>query len=167
MLLCRCSATESGTIEIIEYKKGDMHMQRFLTAFFLFLILLTACGTTTSAYPYPDPSAFQYIGRKYVLITLYADPVLPENAPYIFFNGSDLNGKAYCNLYSGPYTGDGAALKPGAIAMTEMACADPTLMLLDSTYFAALNEVTSMSLDGTTLTLSNAAGTTVLVYNEE
>ena len=114
-------------------------MQRFLTAFFLFLILLTACGTTTSAYPYPDPSAFQYIGRKYVLITLYADPVLPENAPYIFFNGSDLNGKAYCNLYSGPYTGDGAAL----------------------------NEVTSMSLDSTTLTLSNAAGTTVLVYNEE
>lgn len=147
-------------------KKVGMSMYRRFTAFVFFLVLLCACGTNASAYPYPDPNAFQYIGRDYVLVTLYADPVLPENAPHIMFNGSELNGKAYCNLYSGPYSGDGAALKPGSIAMTEMACADPTLMLLDSTYFAALNEVTSMVLDGTTLTLSNAAGTTVLVYNE-
>ena len=52
------------------------------------------------------------------------------------------------------------------IAMTEMACADPTLMLLDTRYFAALNEVTSMSLDGTTLTLANTDGTAVVVYLE-
>ena len=132
------------------------------------LFALAACSTAGNGYPYPypDPTSFQYIGRDYTLQTLYGDAVLPENAPHISFNGSELSGKGYCNLYSGPYTGDGTALTPGTIAMTEMACADPTLMLLDTRYFAALNEVTSMTLDGTTLTLANTDGTAVLVYAE-
>ena len=140
-----------------------------LLSVLVLLVALAACSTAGNGYPYPypDPSSFQYIGRDYTLQTLYADAVLPENAPHITFDGSELRGKGYCNLYSGPYTGDGAALIPGNIAMTEMACADPTLMLLDTSYFAALNEVTSMTLDGTMLTLSNAAGTVVLVYTEK
>ena len=146
---------------------SQMQFFRLLLSIIALLGTLSACSSSANAYPYPDPEQFQYIGRNYVLHTLYEDAVLPENAPHIMFNGSDLNGKGYCNLYSGPYTGDGAALTPGSIAMTEMACADPTLMLLDMRYFAALNEVTSMSLDGKELTLANAAGTTVLVYTEQ
>jgi hypothetical protein len=40
-------------------------------------------------------------------------------------------------------------------------------MLLDTRYFAALNEVASMNLDGKELTLSNAAGIVVLGYTEQ
>ncbi len=144
-----------------------MHIRHQFVGLVFLLLLLGSCGNSASGYPYPDPNAFQYIGRNYVLKTLYEDPVLPKNAPHIMFNGSELNGKGYCNLYSGPYTGDGALLKPGSIAVTEMSCNDPNLMILDVRYFAALNEVTSMSIDGTLLTLSNTAGTTVLVYTEK
>lgn len=139
--------------------------RRILRIFMLFSTL-AACSNTGTGYPYPDPDALQYLGRDYVLTTLYEDPVLPENAPHIMFNGSELNGKAFCNLYSGPYTGDGTVLKPGSIAKTEMACVDPTLMLLDMRYFAALEEVAGMQRDGTKLSLSNADGTVVLVYAE-
>jgi heat shock protein HslJ len=144
-----------------------MKLFRQLLTIFVMLGILSGCSSSGNGYPYPDPGAFQYIGRTYVLHTLYEDAVLPENAPYIVFNGSELSGKGYCNLYSGPYSGDGATLKPGSIAVTEMACADPTLMLLDTRYFAALNEVASMNLDGKELTLSNAAGIVVLGYTEQ
>ena len=143
-----------------------MQIFRRILSVIALLCTLAACSNAGSAYPYPDPGAFQYIGRDYILTMLYEDPVLPENAPHIMFNGSELNGKGYCNLYSGPYTGDGTVLKPGTIAKTEMACADPTLMFLDTRYFTALSEVASMHLDGTKLSLSNADGTVVLIYAE-
>lgn len=131
--------------------------------------LIAACAANTggNAYPYPGPDAYQHIGRDYVLIKLYGDDVLPDHAPTIRFNGSDLGGKGYCNQYSGPYTGDAPALVPGQIAMTEMACDDPTLMLLDNRYMAALAEVKTMELANKTLTLKNADGTAVLVYLQQ
>jgi heat shock protein HslJ len=139
-----------------------------LSVFLLSIFVLAACTSGGDAgYPYPGPTTYDHVGRTYVLTTIYGDAVLPDNAPTIMFNGSDLSGKGYCNQYSGPYTGDAPALVPGQIAMTEMACADPTLMLLDSRYMTALAEVRSLRLDATTLTLANADGTAVLVYLQQ
>lgn len=81
-----------------------------------------------------------------------------------FGDDGTVSGSGGCNSYSGEYTTDGAGtITLGPLAATEMACEEPA-MEIEQSYFAALNEVTSYSLEGTTLTLRDSSGATQVTF---
>jgi heat shock protein HslJ len=57
-----------------------------------------------------------------------------------------LSGTAACNQYFGEFVGLPAALRVEGLGQTEMACADKSLMKLESRYLTALSAVTSAQL---------------------
>lgn len=66
-----------------------------------------------------------------------------------------ITGVAACNSYGGDVKRDGDAFVPGALAVTEMACANERVMTLEAGYLAALGGVSTASVKGnTTLTLT-------------
>jgi heat shock protein HslJ len=71
--------------------------------------------------------------------------------------GHEVRGRAACNSYSGTATRDGDAFLPGAIARTQVACADDAVMALESAYFAALTTVTTATGTGDRLVLRGSA----------
>lgn len=63
--------------------------------------------------------------------------------------GDAFSGAGPCNTYSGALQPKADGLRFGAIASTEMACADPEQLSLEGRYFAALEAVTTGSvIDG-------------------
>ena len=75
-----------------------------------------------------------------------------------------LSGSGGCNTYSGPYTTSGAdQITIGALASTEMACPEPA-MEIEQMYFAALANVATYQIEGTTLTLRDAGGATQAAF---
>jgi heat shock protein HslJ len=80
----------------------------------------------------------------------------PGGATVTFtFNGQSSGGHGPCNSFGATATGT----TTGTIAIvvgihTEMACLDPELNATENRYFAALDKVTSASLDSDTLTLT-------------
>ncbi len=77
----------------------------------------------------------------------------------------DGQGRAYgsggCNRFTGGYTLDGAALRFGAMASTNMACV-PAAMDQEARFHRALAEVAGWRMDGGILHLTNAGGAPVL-----
>lgn len=70
-----------------------------------------------------------------------------------------LAGRA-CNTYRGGYARDGSTLRlVGPIAATRMACPEPAgIMVQEAAYFDALEQVVAYRLQGSQLTLLDAAG---------
>lgn len=82
------------------------------------------------------------------------------------FDGQGLaGGNSACNFYSAPYqTGAGQALTFDPLISTLRACADASLMNLETEYYSALDGVASYSFDGTTLQLFYNNGGSVLRF---
>lgn len=59
--------------------------------------------------------------------------------------GDAFSGAGPCNTYSGVVRAESNGVRFGAIASTEMACADPEQMSLEGRYVAALGAVTAGS----------------------
>lgn len=78
-----------------------------------------------------------------------------------FTDEGQVNGLAACNRYSGPVTVTDEAIAFGALAQTEMACAEP-LMALERAYLDALARVVRFELTGNQLTLHSNGG--VLIF---
>lgn len=76
----------------------------------------------------------------------------------------NLTGSGGCNTYTATYeTSDPDGLKIGPVASTKMACEDEA-STVEQQYFAALENVATYSIDGTTLTLRDADGSTQVIY---
>ncbi len=76
----------------------------------------------------------------------------------------NLTGSGGCNTYTATYeTSDPDGLKIGPVASTKMACEDDA-NTVEQQYFAALENVATYSIDGTTLTLRDADGSTQVIY---
>jgi heat shock protein HslJ len=82
------------------------------------------------------------------------------------FDGGRVAGTSGCNRYTGSYTlqGDALTISPG-VAATMMACPAPQ-MAVEQAYLAALPKVASFAVEGTTLTLRDAGGAALLVYEQ-
>lgn len=75
-----------------------------------------------------------------------------------------LNGNGGCNTYSSPYTltgSDGLAIGP--VASTRKVC-DDAANTVEQQYMAALEATATYQIDGTTLTLRDADGSTQVIY---
>lgn len=78
--------------------------------------------------------------------------VMADTTVTAIITNGEISGNATCNSYSGPVSIDGAAISVGEIISTKMAC--EVGMDQESQYLAALAEVSTWRIDGTTLTLS-------------
>ena len=87
-----------------------------------------------------------------VTLTLLADGTFQGTAPV--------------NIYFGEYSVDREALSFGAIGSTRMA-GSPELMDLEARYFSLLGEVRSSAIREGVLTLSDDAGTSLLLFHAE
>lgn len=77
-----------------------------------------------------------------------------------FGDDGTMSGSAGCNTFTGSYsTTDDGQIEFGAIASTLMAC-DDAVMSTEQQFFAALEESTTFTIEGTTLNLRNADGAT-------
>ncbi len=79
-----------------------------------------------------------------------------------FTDDGQVNGLAACNRYFGPVTVTGDAIAFGALAQTEIACAEP-LMALERAYLDALARVVRFELAGGQLTLHGDGGALIFL----
>ena len=137
------------------------------------LLLLTACATTSpSAVPSPSassaPAATTSLNdTAWVLETLGANPAADATSVTARFAADGtISGSAGCNRYSGRFTTTGDAFSVDAHASTMMAC-EGDLMTQEMAFLAALDSSETFTVVGDKLTLSDAAGTALVVFSRQ
>ena len=88
---------------------------------------------------------------------------LTEQITAVFGPDGGLSGSGGCNDYNATYAVSGDALTLGPVAATKKACADD-VMTEENAYFAALENVATFDIKGTTLTLRDVEGATQVTY---
>ncbi len=89
---------------------------------------------------------------------------LPGSEVTIEFQDGGYSGNASCNRYFGSYELDGNNISLGMAGSTEMFCSPEELMSQESSYLAALGQVSQFQLNGDQLTLADQDGNIVLTY---
>lgn len=112
----------------------------------------------------PESAEAIAVGGDWQLVDLNGASLLAGTEISLSIAGTDLGGSGGCNGIGGDASWDDGTVSFGELMMTTMACMEPGGVLgQESTYFALLNGMTTYTLAGSTLTLSNAQGET-LVY---
>lgn len=137
-------------------------------------VLVAACGGGASpspspatseppvASPSPAAAAVALDGTRWVLVRGLAE--LPDGATVdAVFGDGRVAGQAPCNRYFADATVDGSSLTIGPVGATKMSCG-PALDAAEEAYVAALGNVTAFAVAGSTLTLLDANGGELLVY---
>ena len=142
-----------------------MRRHRFvlLAGLVVAVVALVACGgddddATGNA---GDPLA----DTEWVLAADALDVAVPDTSvPTASFADGTMSGSNGCNNYSAGYTAVDGSLELTAVATTFMAC-PPDQTAVETAFNAALGEAVGYELADDTLTLTNAAGDAVLVFD--
>jgi putative lipoprotein len=124
--------------------------------FAIALGLMGACATNRSG-----NEAALSTGRWHA-IEIDGRPAVTSGAtqrPWLSFqvDSSRVTGFGGCNRLGGPYKQDGSSLTFGALMMTRMACADPTVNAQESAFAAALHDTDHFEISADTLSLLRAS----------
>ena len=127
----------------------------------------TACADTLKA-DLPAGGQVSLFDTEWQLISYTVagsqEAVIPgSDVTLTLVSGGDANGHGGINLYFGSYTMEGSTLRFGEIGSTLMA-GDKPLMDQESAFFGLLGRVEEYHLSGNTLTLLDARGNTLLVF---
>jgi heat shock protein HslJ len=87
-----------------------------------------------------------------------------EFTPTALFNAGTVSGNSGCNGYSGSYRTSGGSMTISNVAGTQMSCG-PIADAIETAYLGRLGKVASYAINGSTLTLSDASGSTLLTYS--
>jgi heat shock protein HslJ len=80
-------------------------------------------------------------------------------ATAMFADDGTVSGTGGCNTYSGPATIEGSSLSIGPLSSTQMACPEPAgLSEQEAAFFAALENATTYTIDGSQLELRDDSG---------
>jgi heat shock protein HslJ len=102
------------------------------------------------------------------LTELNGEPITQTPPPTIkFTNMMSISGAGFCNSYSGNYSGGMSSILIGNIASTQKACADQSLMSLESAYFDTIITVMYLTATNDTLTLFSANETPVAIFTKK
>lgn len=93
-------------------------------------------------------------------------PALPNIPATLEFRSGRISGKAGCNTYFATYAQNDDKLNLSQAGSTMMAC-PPDIMAQEQAYLQALNTVASFESTGTQLTLKDASGKVVLVFDKD
>ncbi len=115
-----------------------------------------------AAPPSPDAAAPSLDGTRWVLVRGLAE--LPDGAEVdAIFGDGRVAGQGPCNRYFADATVAGSSLAIGPVGSTKMSCG-PALDGAEQAYVAALGTVAAFAISGSALTLLDANGGEVLVY---
>jgi heat shock protein HslJ len=128
-------------------------MTKQILALFLIAVglILSSCAGTGAAQP-------DLNGTSWTLTHIQGKPVLTDTQPDIRFDNGQASGAGSCNGFGGDYTVSGNKLTFGALMSTMMACMPQEVMDQEQAYFSALSATASYRVDGSRLTLLDAAG---------
>ncbi len=123
------------------------------------VLMLAACGDTTPGTG-SDPAALDGDWQLTKGTVDGTDLDLSAGDVTLTIDGDRWGGTAACNQYFATAVGDGDQITVEGVGSTEMAC-DESRMALESAYLTALQRVTTVTVDGSTLTLSSDDGVTL------
>jgi heat shock protein HslJ len=93
--------------------------------------------------------------------------VLPETEITAEFTADQITGGAGCNLYTGSYHGDDAAITFGPISATEKWCAEPDgTMAQERDFLATLEAATGYQVEANALALLDANGAPIATFTQ-
>ena len=138
-------------------------------------LLATACGgddpsTTDGGAPSDATENTGFVDRTYWSTDVFVDgaplDLVDGTRIQIRFGPDEINADAGCNSLFAGYMLDGDAIVALGAGMTEMGC-DPARHAQDDFVVDFLTSRPTFTLDGDTLTLVNAAGTTIILIDKE
>jgi len=101
----------------------------------------------------------------WLLVSMAGQAVIPGSQITADFNNGQLAGISGCNNYTAPYEMTDSNLTIGEAATTRMACAEPQgVMEQETQYLSLLGSVASFRIEGRQISLLDAGGQVVLVY---
>lgn len=101
-----------------------------------------------------------YMDKEGTLVT-----ILPNTEITAKFQGGIVNGSSGCNSYTGAYGYKDNTIMIDTLAVTEMYCAEPEgIMEQEYDYLTALRLAKNFKIKGSTLEMTNADGTVILVF---
>lgn len=130
----------------------------FITMLVLAGIMLSACSGGTSA----------SLTGTWKLVS-YGSPANPTLAAaevdtsVSFGEDGTISGNVGCNSFGGDYKVDGDKITFGPISSTLMMCADPAIGDQETAVLNTLTGTVTFVIDGDTLTLTSADGSSVIV----
>jgi heat shock protein HslJ len=128
------------------------------------LVLLDEEGAELLRYTTATPAG-EWTATAILTGTALASPLSGTEITATFTEDGMLTGSAGCNRYSASYTTDAGAIEITPLAGTKKACADPDgVMEQEAAYLASLPTAVSYRVDGGSLSLLSADGTTVTSF---
>jgi heat shock protein HslJ len=124
-------------------------------------VLLGGCASLSS-------SGGDLTGPTWVVTQLSGQPLVENSGITASFSSDGtVSGSAGCNRYNGEYTSSGASITFSVnMAMTMMMC-EQAVMEQESAYINALGQVRTYSISGDQLSLKDADGTEVLLFQAQ
>jgi heat shock protein HslJ len=124
-------------------------------------IALSACAATKPG------TGGDLTGQVWALSTLGGKtPVTGTGISALFTSNDRVSGSAGCNQYTGSYTVSGSNITFSSLASTMMMC-DQAVMLQETAYLKALGETKTYTVKDSQLSLFDASGSTLAVYNAQ
>ncbi|MFC5382139.1 META domain-containing protein [Aquipuribacter nitratireducens] len=125
------------------------------TVAFALLLSVSGCGGGAPAVSGAAP--VEVTGTTWVLAEATVDGAsidVPEGSRVtLMIDGDQAGGTSACNRYGASWSADGGRVTVGMLSGTEMGC-EPNVMAAESTYLAALPQVTAAARDGESLRLT-------------
>ena len=129
-----------------------------ITLLFMIGIMLAACSGSASSELDGDWKLISYGSNTNPM------PAVPNaESSLTFESDGTLSGSVGCNSFSGDYKVDKNTITFGAIAATEMACAEP-LMQQESAVFSLFSDTITFQVESSTLTITSADGKSAAVF---
>lgn len=111
----------------------------------------------------PKETAANLTGKTWKLVSYSGKPAITGvDTSLVFGEDGNVNGNVGCNSFSGNYEAAGSEISFDQMLTTMMACED-TIMEQESGVLSALNGTLTFKVDGNTLTLFAADGSSAVV----
>ena len=131
-------------------------MKKFVIGL-LIIFALAACASGSSA----------SLQGQWKLVSYNQTPAAPDVETNIEFNSEGrMSGNVGCNSFGGDYTIDGETIKFGPVMSTMMACIGP-VGDQEAATLQALQEKAGFMLEGNTLTITSANGSSSIVLERK
>ena len=147
-------------------KTGNLHLFPVLVSLMILITLLIAAGCTGKSPVTPGLSlgGTGWTLTGYVSNGTSLQPLNGTTVTMVFGDAGQITGSAGCNHYFARYDMKGTAVTIGQAGSTEMYCAAPGVMEQESTYLVLLGNVASVTAGNTSLTFTDAKGSTILSF---
>jgi heat shock protein HslJ len=94
-------------------------------------------------------------------------PIAGHDLTLKFQSSTQLGGDSGCNSYGGRYVVNGSRISVDQLVSTMRACVEQSLNNQEALFQSSLNHATQFSVTGSQLTLQNASGGEVLVFQKQ